>query len=279
MIDKTFPIMIKVWSGAERHDFRYIRRSLPSLLTSSLPSAARIIAIDDRSTDPRLQPFLQDLSAQHSQLEIWTSPSQLGPNRGQAYHFPEIVERFPDAGFFMLCDDDVLYHPGWLQRLVTVANEARENGLNGVFSALNYKKRPTLETVHLESSNVLVKEFSAALNWLLPRDVYERIGPFRDTGRAFDWDYFMRMRGEQLSFVCLTPSYVQNIGYLGAYQASNRHRAPDYVGRRDWFMIWQDLCFEVRDAARALGRLIPEGKTRNRLKRVYYRCFARTSKQ
>ena len=33
---RCFPIMVKVWAGREKHDFRYIRRSLPSLLESAL---------------------------------------------------------------------------------------------------------------------------------------------------------------------------------------------------------------------------------------------------
>jgi hypothetical protein len=44
----------------------------------------------------------------------------MGPNRGHEYNFPRVIERFPDAQLFMMCDDDIIYHPGWLQRLVRV---------------------------------------------------------------------------------------------------------------------------------------------------------------
>lgn len=268
-VDVPFPIVIKVWSGEERHDLKYIRRSLPRLLASSLPPNARVIAIDDCSPDPRLQPFLRGLVAENSQFEVWTNPSRLGPNAGQAFNFPKVVEQFPEAEFFVMCDDDIVYHPGWLQRLVAVANEARQQGINGVFSALNYKKRPTLHSVELRTSRVLVKERSAALNWLLPRDVYEYVGPFRDDGAAFDTDYFDRMQGKSLYASCLTPSYVQNIGYLGAYQASNSHRAPDYIGHRDWFMLLQDLEYFIRSAPRHLNSAIPEGRVRRMLKNIH----------
>ena len=129
-----FPIMIKVWAGKASHDFRYIRKSLPSLLLSALPENVRVILIDDCSPNPQVKPFLEGLAASHPMVEIWNNPYNMGPNEGQAYNFPRVVERFPEAPYFVLCDDDVIYHPGWLQRLMTVHTEAEAIGLRGVFS-------------------------------------------------------------------------------------------------------------------------------------------------
>ncbi len=42
-----FPILIKVWAGREKHDMRYIRRSLPSLLASGLPTEVRVILVNE----------------------------------------------------------------------------------------------------------------------------------------------------------------------------------------------------------------------------------------
>ena len=51
---KTIPILVKTWAGAGTHRYRYIKRSIPSLLASGLPEGARVIIVDDQSTDPRL---------------------------------------------------------------------------------------------------------------------------------------------------------------------------------------------------------------------------------
>ena len=187
-MERLFPIMVKVWAGAQGHDFRYIRRSLPSLLSSNLPAEARVIFINDRSQDPRVEGFLRSLAAGHPAVEVWTNPQRLGPNRGQEYNFPRVVGRFPDAPYYALCDDDIIYHPGWLQRLIAVYEEAKAEGLQGIFAALNIPAKPSCGSARLATSEVVLKPRQPALNWLLPREVYEAVGPFRDVGIAYDHD-------------------------------------------------------------------------------------------
>jgi GT2 family glycosyltransferase len=248
------PIMVKVWAGQERHDFRYIRRSLPSLLNSGLPEHARVIFINDRSLDPRIAGYLQTLADRHRHVEVWTNPERLGPNRGQEYNFPRVVARYPEAPYYALCDDDIIYHPGWLQRLIQVYHEATAQGLRGVFTALNVPFRPHHRAVRLPTSEVLLKERQAALNWLLPRDVYEQVGPFRDTGVAYDTDYTNRLIALSLPVICLRPSYVQNIGYHGAYQFDDSFTAPDYVGSKDLYLHGRDLWYKTRRRGKDLLR-------------------------
>ena len=84
-----------------------------------------------------------------------------------------------------------------------------------------------------------------ALNWLVPRSIYELVGPFRDVGIAYDTDYANRLAQHRLPVICLRPSYVQNIGYFGAYQAGDELRAPDFVGRRDPWLVTRDVWFHV----------------------------------
>ncbi|HUY91137.1 MAG TPA: glycosyltransferase [Pirellulales bacterium] len=267
--------MIKTWAGRQRHDFRYIRRSLPSLLASALPEGARVVIVNDQSTDPRLEPFLKQLAAGDARVELWTNPERMGPNRGQAYNFPRILERFPNAKLFGLCDDDIVYHPGWLQRLVRVSEEAAEAGLSGIFSAINFPTRPCYASVQLPTSEVLLKERQAAFNWLVPRDIYERVGPFRDAGVAFDTDYANRMAPLGIPVICLKPSFVQNIGYLGAYQSDNSHTARDYVGNVGWYLRAHSMAWTMRGYAARLAR----GATRrvSRIARAYARPAERAS--
>jgi GT2 family glycosyltransferase len=263
-----FPIMVKVWAGEERHDFRYVRRSLPSLLASGLPDAARVILINDRSLDPRIEGFLAGLAAQHPRVEVWTNPERMGPNRGQAYNVPRVVERFPTAPYFVFCDDDMIYHPGWLQRLIRVYQEARAASMRGVFTGLNTPFRPSYASVRLPTSEVLLKERQPAFNWLLPREVYEAVGPFRDVGVAFDTDYCNRLARLAIPVICMKPSHVQNIGYYGAYQSGDAVTAHDYVGRRDAYLVARDVWYCMRrntiGRARNFAERLPDG----RLKRL-----------
>ncbi len=263
----TLPILVKTWAGKGRHDFRYIRRSLPSLLASDLPGNTRIVIVNDCSTDLRLEPFLRGLAEADSRVELWTNPERQGPNRGHVYNVGKLLERFPTAECFVLCDDDVIYHPGWLQRLLGVRREAEAVGIHGVFTALNFDIRPVLRRVRLPTSEVLVKERQAALNWLVPRETYDAVGPFRDIGLAYDHDYVLRMSALGLRVVCLAPSWVQNIGFQGAYQSDNSHWAKDYVGKlglglRAHYLAWTLRGYGVgairlaRGAGRRLRRFL-----------------------
>jgi glycosyltransferase involved in cell wall biosynthesis len=247
------PIMIKVWAGDASHDFRYIKRSLPGLLASDLPEGARVIIVDDQSTHPATLKLMADLAKQDSRVELWRNPERMGPNTGHAYNFARVVEKFPDAQFYVICDDDVIYHPGWLQRTLTVHDEARARGLKGVLAALNIPHREHYDSVDLPTSTVLLKQRQMALNWVIPRDIYEHVGPFRDVGIAYDSDYTSRMMELGLPIICLKPSYVQNIGYFGAYQNNDKGKAHDYVGRLDLYLRSRDMVFVLRNA---LDRLI-----------------------
>lgn len=262
--------MVKVWAGKDRHDFRYIRRSLPSLLASQLPESARVVFINDRSTDRRIEPFLDTLKSSHANVDVWLNPERLGPNKGQEYNVPLIAARFPEAPFYVMCDDDVVYHPGWLQRLIQVYGEAKDRGIRGVFAALNIPFRPHQSSLFLPTSEVLLKQRQPALNWLLPRDVYESIGAFRDTGVAYDTDYTNRLIEQNIPIVCLRPSYVQNIGYHGAYQNGNALTAPDYVGSRDTYLWTRDVGYLMHrhtiNRLRIWFELLPDGRVKRMMR-------------
>jgi GT2 family glycosyltransferase len=245
--------MVKVWAGAGSHRHRYIKRSLPSLFDSQLPANAWVVLVDDISSDPRTVRLLEECAAQYPRVELWRNRERLGPNKGQEVNFLRLVDRFPTAEWFALCDDDVIYHPGWLQRTLTVALEARARGVNGIFTAFNVPFRPSYRSLRLPTSEVLFKERQAALNWVVPRDVYEQIGPFRDKGIAYDTEYCDRMAAHDLPVICLRPSWVQNIGYFGAYQSGSDYTAADYVGTRDWWLRSRDVALTAERVVRAIG--------------------------
>jgi hypothetical protein len=117
--------------------------------------------------------------------------------------------------------------------------------MDAVFSALNVPARPGYGELQLPTSTVILKERQMALNWLVPLAVYRRVGPFRDAGIAYDTEYANRLIALNIPIMCLKPSYVQNIGYFGAYQNSDELRAHDYVGRRDPWLFGRDVAFNI----------------------------------
>jgi glycosyltransferase involved in cell wall biosynthesis len=201
-----------------------------------LPEASRVIIVDDQSNDPRLLAILDQLAMQDARVELWRNPRRMGPNLGHAYNVPRVIGRFPTAEFLVFCDDDIVYHPNWLQRTIQVALEARIAGLNGVFAALNVPARPAYQSVTLPTSEVLLKERQAALNWVMPRAVYNRVGPFTGSEVAYDTDYCNRMAALNIPVICLRPSWVQNIGYFGAYQSGAEYVAEDFVGKMGFYL-------------------------------------------
>lgn len=222
---------MKTWSTPGSHRFRYIRRSLPSLLASDLPAGSRIVIVDDQSDDPRLHALLARLVSADPRIEVWRNPRRMGPNLGHEYNVPKLIDRFRGAEFLVFCDDDIVYHPGWLQRTLRVAGEAESAGLRGVLTALNLPARRHYASTKLSSSDVLLKERQAALNWIVPVPVYRQVGPFKDAGIAYDSDDCNRMSALKVPLICMRPSWVQNIGYFGAYQSGTVFVAPDFVGR------------------------------------------------
>lgn len=266
LLNTTIPILVKVWADDQAHEMRYIRRSLPSLLKSDLPVEARVILVDDCSPNPQLQHFLNHLATEHNRTELWVNEVNLGPNKGQEVLVPKVWNKYPESRFLVCCDDDIIYHPGWLQHLIQVYYEARDAGINGVFSALNTPAKPHYKSVMLPSSNVLLKERQMALNWLVPREVYDAVGPFRDVGVAYDTDYNNRLTEAGFSVACLQPSWVQNIGYHGAYQNDETLTAQDYIGNIGFYLTLREFYYKLRRGIINTAEIIPEGRAKEFLK-------------
>jgi hypothetical protein len=81
-----------------------------------------------------------------------------------------------------------------------------------------------------EGERYLLKWKQPALNWLIPRSLYEDVGPFCDEGIAYDTVYSHWMRLKNHPVICLTPSHVQNIGFLGAYATDDTTTCRDFMG-------------------------------------------------
>lgn len=224
------PLVMKAWAGTAPHDLDYITRSIPSLLASRLPSEIEIVIYDDASPSVDLQRYLAETARRDPRVRILRGDENKGPNRGQQDVYAQIVDDYPDAPYFINVDDDVIYHRDWLVHLLAAQRQCGALGLNGVFTALNMPYRRPHAVLKSAGRTYLIKWKQPALNWLIPRDLYRDVGPFRDEGIAYDTVYSHWMRLKHYAVVCLAPSYVQNIGLLGAYATDDTTTSCDFVG-------------------------------------------------
>lgn len=227
---KKIPLVIKTWAGEAPHDMDYISRSIPSLLASDLTNNVDIIIYDDCSPNPAIREFLQTAAKSDNRLRIIFGEQNKGPNLGQQDIYKQIAAEYPDAPFYLNADDDVVYHRDWLNRLTGAYEACRRLGRNGVFTALHMPFRRHFDFIDAAGSRLYLKWKQPALNWLIPRDLYDDVGPFRDEGIAYDtvFSHWMRLKGYPI--YCMSPSYVQNIGLLGAYATDDTTTALDFAG-------------------------------------------------
>ncbi|MEW6536570.1 MAG: glycosyltransferase [Candidatus Auribacterota bacterium] len=260
------PIFMKTWAGSEAHDFNYISRSLPSLLASDLPDNTDILVFDDCSPNEKIKPFLESLARQDKRLKLFFHSANVGPNKGQERAVGYLLEHYPDAPFFVSVDDDIIYHNQWLRRLMTARTELNALGINGIFTALNIAYRPSHASVKTQSGTYLLKWRQPSLNWLIPAEVVQTVGNFKDEGIAFDTVYFHHLRLYQFPHICLKPSYVQNIGTFGAYSQDTTTASDDFVGSGNGLPYPYRL---VKNTALRTKRFVTDTKaylTRNRVR-------------
>lgn len=246
------PLVMKVWAGVEPHDMNYITRSIPSLLSSRLPGGLEVIIYDDCSPSPDLQIFLRKIASRDSRVRVIRGEVNKGPNLGQQDIYEQIVDEYPDAPYFVNVDDDVVYHRDWMTHLLVAQRDCQHIGLSGVFTALNMPYRGAHATLTMQGRQYLLKWKQPALNWLIPREVYEAVGPFRDEGIAYDTVYSHWMRLKHIPVVCLRPSYVQNIGLLGAYASDDTTTSCDFVGEGEGSSPYAHLGHDARYILRRL---------------------------
>jgi hypothetical protein len=224
------PIVIKTWAGDDKHDLNYIMKSIPSLLSSDLPDWVDVVIYDDFSSSAALKRYLNELDRTNDKVTVIWGKNNLGPNAAQVAVYKYIENEYPQAPFYINCDDDVIYHKKWLQMLIDAKSTCDKNNITGVFSALNMPFRKVIQQITIsEQLKGLLKYKQPALNWLIPKQVYDETGGFADEGIAYDtvFSHWLRLYGYYV--ICLKPSYVQNIGKIGAYSKDSTTTADDFV--------------------------------------------------
>lgn len=227
---KKTPIVMKTWAGDEPHDMDYITRSLPSLLASDLPDNIELFIYDDCSPNKQLRTYLESLQKRDNRVKVCFSEINRGPNWAQEQVYAMIQEEYPDAPYYINVDDDVVYHHNWLREMVTALDNCHSIGLNTVITALDMPYRQAFSTLRFGTKKYSLKWKQPALNWLIPKTLYSDVGPFKDEGIAYDTVYSHWMRLKHHPIVCISPSFVQNIGLKGAYARDDTTTASDFIG-------------------------------------------------
>ncbi|MFJ1795808.1 glycosyltransferase [Kitasatospora griseola] len=91
--------------------------SLPSLLAQRYPGRARVVLVDDHSTDGTAEVALA-LAAPGLELEVTTPPPLPEGWTGKLWALRHGVERAGDAEWLLLTDADIAHRPGSLRELV-----------------------------------------------------------------------------------------------------------------------------------------------------------------
>ncbi|MGX4736513.1 glycosyltransferase [Kitasatospora griseola] len=97
--------------------------SLPSLLAQQYPGRARVVLVDDHSTDGTAELARELAAARGLELEVTTPPPLPEGWTGKLWALRHGVERAGDAEWLLLTDADIAHRPGSLRELV-VAGEA-----------------------------------------------------------------------------------------------------------------------------------------------------------
>lgn len=221
---------MKTWAGEAAHDLEYIRRSIPSLLASDLPAGAELLVYDDCSPNPEVRRLLEEVARRDDRVRLVFGDVNRGPNWGQEFIYRQVEADYPDAPYYVNVDDDVVYHRDWLTRLVDAWQVLGGLGIHGIHTALDMPFRRAEAAVRVAGRRYHLKWKQPALNWFIPREVYAAVGPFVDEGIAYDtvYSHWMRLRGYPV--IAMTPSYVQNIGLLGAYADDDTTTSRDFLG-------------------------------------------------
>jgi len=245
---KKIPVVMKTWAGSEPHDMDYITQSVPSLLASHMPDNVEFVIYDDCSPSDDLRRYLRDTAKRDPRVRLIFGETNKGPNRGQEEIYQMVASEYAQAPHFINVDDDVVYHPNWYQQLTEAENLCQQFGLTGVFTALNMPYRQPHATLSCGGRTLLLKWKQPALNWLIPKALYDDVGPFRDEGIAYDTVYSHWMRLKQYPVICMSPSFVQNIGLLGAYAVDDTTTSLDFVGTSQGSRAVHALRFRLRRA-------------------------------
>lgn len=220
------------------------RRCLESFHRATADCPHKLVVVDNCSTDGTLE----YLCGQGYEVIANDRPVSLARAMNQG------MERFlddPDVQAVCWIENDMIFYPGWLSRLVSVLDAHPEIGklaswnVSGrLFSDEEIERFVAAEAGYLRIGN--------GVPWLLPKPVIREVGPHDEEylagGEYEDWDYNNRLLAHGLPPMVTRRSVVWHQGaatrpevHPPRWEDHNRRRYEEKWGHVSWGRLHPDL--------------------------------------
>lgn len=158
----------------------YTKRTLASLIeTGAIASAERVIIVDNRSTEPGFQEFLNDLYNFNGNLFVVRRAKNDG--WGTAVNDAIGLSRAP---YLLLSNNDVVYKPGFIDRMAETFEKHPDVGLLGVWRHTSHGYVAP-ENGGLHSEHFREMDNIPAVGWLLSKPAMMKVGMLNEHGPCF----------------------------------------------------------------------------------------------
>lgn len=195
---------------------QFLKQSIATLKANA-DYPIEIIVHDDGSTQPELLTYLQELIESGAVSTVIRNPP--GHNQGQGIALNRMFHMAKGDPIVKL-DHDLIYKPGWLHQCVTLLETNKDDASQPPIGAMGLFKysAPPVEHTEMHIRNwpgwEEVEDFvGSAL--VIPRHVWEEIGPFEERSAAFAEDIDFKKRAQAAGYKLALPpnDLADNIGF------------------------------------------------------------------
>ena len=171
----------------------YPKRTLESLL-KTVPLASFVV-YDNASTDAT-RGYLDYMARIHSNINFCVDIKNLG--WGAAVNF--VMRAYPvlDKDYLLISNNDVEYHDRWYEKCLELYIKYPKIGILGVW-------QHTAHGIREDFGDLVVKDTTPAVGWLLKPNIVKEIGAFPENGPC----YTKGGNGEDVGYTIMA----QNKGY------------------------------------------------------------------
>lgn len=145
----------------------YTRRTINSLIATA--PTAKIIIYDNASTDEGVIQAIKDYGMTQDVTVIFGEK-----NLGWAGAVNEAMKDV-DTEFVLISNNDVEYHNGWYNELLSLYEKYPQVGIMGVW-------KHTAHGISKDHGDLLEKDDMPAVGWLMKKSVIDEIGPIPERG-------------------------------------------------------------------------------------------------
>ena len=215
-----------VGPGPEKR-FEFLKKSLETFFASDFPDNTVVHLLDDCSQSQEAVDYIMGLKApEHVDLHIHRHEQNMGCD-------PTMVENirrcFNERGdeFVLTADSDVIYHPGWIFKLLAALSELllmdKKIGMLSCFDTNNHPFKKTI------NNHIIEKHSLGGFCALLNRHLFLEKGLQTET---WDWKFVDLCRDNGYGMYCTEPSWVQHMGCGKSAFGKSYDIAHNFVGEQ-----------------------------------------------